>query len=143
MAAQVVILQQNFQQRPLTQIQLEREVGEWLNANTAAEATLLAEPAVAFWAERTAVAGFDNEWRVETAVSPDFIVLSRHITADQLTRTNWFQEQYEALTEFASPYSSASPYSVWGYRPTVYDLGPGQPLNVRAVGCCPDCWLSA
>lgn len=133
LAAQLVVLQQHFQQRPLTQLQLEREVGEWLNANTAPNATLLAEPAVVFWAGRTAVAGLDSEWKAGTAVIPDYVVLSRHIASDQLMRTNAFQEQYEFLTEFASPYFSASPYSVWGYRPTVYDLAQGHPLNVRAA----------
>ena len=133
LAAQLVVLQQNFQKRPLAEIRLEREVGGWLNAETALDATLLAEPAVVFWAERTAVAGLDSGWGVETVVTPDYIVLSRHITADQLTRTSLFQEQYEALVEFTSPYSSVSPYTLWGYRPTVYDLGQGQPLNVRAA----------
>ncbi len=132
LAIQLVVLQQDFQQRPVTQARLERQVGEWLNVQTTADVTLLAEPAVAFWAGRTAVARLNSEWGAGTAVIPDYIVLNRHIAADQLVRTNWFQGRYETLTEFTSPYFSASPYTVWGYRSTIYDLGQGQPLNVRA-----------
>ncbi|MCP4427153.1 MAG: DUF4401 domain-containing protein [Chloroflexi bacterium] len=129
LAAQAFALQRQFQRRPLVRAQLERETGDWLHEATDADVTLLADPAVVFWAGRTVVSGLDGAWGAGTA---DYVVLSRHVASDQLMRTNWFQERYEALTEFASPYSAASPYVVWGYRPTVYGLGSGQPLNVRA-----------
>jgi MFS family permease len=134
LAAQLFVWGQNFQQRPVEMTRLEREAGQWLNEQTGPDATLIAEPNVAFWAQRTAVANLATADQLIGLANPaDYIVLNRDLVADQISRTNWFQERYESLAEFSSPYVTAAPIRIWGYRPTVYDLGVGLPLNVKAL----------
>ena len=121
---QAVVLYQAFRERPLVRWGLERQAGEWLDEHTDPGSTILASAHVAFWAGR-ANAGEEaanvSDWpsfsAVLTETTPDYVVVNRQINADQLIRTDWFQERYETLTRLASPYESSSPYAVWGYRP--------------------------
>lgn len=125
-------------ERPLTRYQLEQQMGDWLAANSIPGATVAGSPRIAKLAGRTALQLADETDLVGSllvleAAPPDYVIVSRHIAADQLIRTGWFQERYTRLHEAASPYYSASPYTIWGYRPTIYELGTAQPLNVHAA----------
>lgn len=135
--AQASSLVQAYQERPLVRQTLEQQAGQWLRAHSDGEATLFASPHTGYVARRPMVAWNKNSNDDVSALlatlqarSPDYFVSSRNIASDQLTRVGWFQERYEALERFSSAYDSASPLTVWGYRPTVYGLGEAAPLNV-------------
>ncbi|MCA9965652.1 MAG: hypothetical protein KC423_15460 [Anaerolineales bacterium] len=110
-----------WQERPFAIYEIENEAAAWLHDHTAQSATVAAPARVGYLAKRPLAAASQQ---------PDYVVVLRTLEADQLRRQAAFQENYEAVAVFATPYDSAAPLTVWGLRQTVYGLGAGQPLNV-------------
>jgi hypothetical protein len=49
-------------------------------------------------------------------------------------RTFWFQDGYEPLERFESPYEATSPFTIWGYRLRALEPDNRHPQNVRFPG---------
>jgi hypothetical protein len=69
-----------------------------------------------------------------TKAPPTYCVSFRSIAWHSLMQTAWFQDGYQALQQFESPYDATSPFTVWGNRLRAFDLGDYQPLHVRFPG---------
>jgi hypothetical protein len=137
LVAQLVLVERRFAERPLPRFQLEQQAGIWLLENSDPEATVAGSVRVAYWADRIWMSLADGNDFVDPLTTndetlPDYVILGRNIEAGQWMRTGWFQERYKMLHQVASSFDSSSPYTIWGYRPVIYDLGAAQPLNVRA-----------
>ncbi|MEZ4514776.1 MAG: hypothetical protein R3C62_23125 [Chloroflexota bacterium] len=111
------------QERPFALYQIETEAAVWLRDHTEPLARVAAPARVGYLAKRPLVSLIDSR-------QPDYWVTLRTLEADQLRRQAAFQENYEAVAVFDTPYDSAAPLTVWGLRKTIYGLGGGQPLNV-------------
>ena len=118
---QVIWWMGRWQERPFALYQIENEAAAWLRDHMAESATVAAPARLGYLAKRPLATASQQ---------PDYVVVLRTLEADQLRRQAAFQENYEALAVFATPYDSAAPLTVWGLRQTVYGLGAGQPLNV-------------
>ncbi len=131
-------LAQWYKTRPIVRFDLETEASQWLRANSQPESTLMASAHILSRVPRSGLAWPElpaNQMQplldqVQTT-APDYLVTSRTVLFDQLQRSAWFQEHYTALQQFTSPYDAVAPFTIWGYRSTVFNLGAGQPLNVH------------
>jgi hypothetical protein len=65
------------------------------------------------------------------AEPPVWCISLRSLGWDDLLRTGWFQSTYLAVETFSSPYVPGSPITVWRQRPTQFDLGDYDELDVR------------
>ncbi|MEM7113099.1 MAG: hypothetical protein AAF614_11750 [Chloroflexota bacterium] len=110
--------------RPFARHETEESVAAWLRTNTLPTHTITAPTRISYLAQRP----YTHTPIHQTP--PDYLVYPRTIAADQQQRTSWFQENYEQVIQFETAADSTSPFTVWGYRPTLYDLGNGRPLNV-------------
>ena len=130
-------LAQWYKTRPIVRFDLETEASQWLRANSQPKNTLMASAHIL-----SRVPGSGLAWpelpanqmqplldQVQTT-APDYLVTTRTVLFDQLQRSAWFQEHYTVLQQFTSPYDAGAPFTIWGYRPTVFNLGAGRPLNV-------------
>jgi hypothetical protein len=127
-----VALGRKFGNRPVDYWQMERQAGRWLNEYSEKTATVFASAHVNYFAGRVSLPLSPVGDGIKfSANSSDYLVTTRNLAADQLTRTEWFQERYEAIETFTSAYDSASPLTVWGYRPTIFNLGESRPANVK------------
>ena len=137
-AFSLLSLGQLYDARPLVRYDLENQASTWLQAHSQPQNTLMASAHLLNLGERSGTAWPEQALShsqplinaLQTA-APDYVVTSRAIPFDQLQRAAWFQENYIDLQQFDSPYESTAPLTIWGYRPTVYGLGEGRPLNVQ------------
>ncbi|HEY72927.1 MAG TPA: hypothetical protein G4N99_06595 [Thermoflexia bacterium] len=138
--AQAAWLWQRYQFRPVARQALEQQAGAWLRAHTDPAATVFASERVGYLADRTAIPWAGSEGEMEKLVSllqelsqepPEYCVSFRSIPWDRVMRTSWFQDGYEPVQVFESPYTGASPLTIWKYRWRAFDAGERQPLNVR------------
>lgn len=141
--AQASSLWQRYQLRPLVRQQLEQEAAEWLRVHTAQKAPILASARVGCLAGRPTLAwdgSSSNPAESKRLANilverpPQYCVSQNSLAWGRLTRTSWFQDNYASLATFASPYDSASPITIWGYRSTKFDSGERRPLNVQLPG---------
>ena len=131
-------LGQEYSIRPVIHANLEKETAIWLQANSQPQNSLTASARILYnsqrmgtvWIEETTNQFPDLSNAIQTD-TPDYLVTARTISFDQLQQAAWFQENYVALQQFNSAYESIAPLTIWGYRPTIYDLGEGRPLNVQ------------
>jgi hypothetical protein len=138
--AQLSSLVQRYQLKPVVRLELERQAADWLRAHSEPTAMVLSSQRVGFLADRAALAwdgGMSQPaelarlMRALTENPPAYGVSFRSIAWDRMVRTGWFEDRYEPVQSFASPYDSASPFTVWSYRSSVFDRGERQPLSVR------------
>ena len=140
---QASYLWQRYQLRPVARWGLEQQAGDWLHARAEPAATILTSERVGYLADRTIVSWDGSESGQEeltlllqtlTKAPPNYCVSFDSIGWDHLMRTGWFQEGYEPVQAFESPYDGASPLTIWRYRFRAFDVGERQPLNVRLPG---------
>ena len=123
---------QRYQARPVVRHQLEEVTARWLRAHSSPSDTVYASRRIGYLAVRPTLPwpeGLLSEQDLLEALvenHPAYCVSIRDIAWDRLTRTGWFQERYELLQSFNSPYEAASPFSIWGYRSGKFDLGEFQ-----------------
>ena len=138
--AQASFLWQRYQFRPVARWELERQVVDWLRASAEPTATILTSERVGYLADRATVPWDGSESGQEeltllletlAKAPPDYCVSFDSIGWDYLVRTSWFQEGYELVQAFESPYDGASPLTIWRYRFRAFDMGERRPLNVR------------
>jgi len=142
--AQASSLLQRYQLRPVVRQELERQAGDWLRAHSEATAAVLGSERVGYLADRPTFpwdgsksdqAELANLLKALNENPPRYCVSFRSLAWDHLMRTDWFQDRYEPLQQFESPYDSASPLTVWGYRfSAAFGWGERRALNVRLPG---------
>jgi hypothetical protein len=129
-----------YQLRPIIRQELERQAGEWLRVHSAPGATIFASERVGYLADRTALVwgGVNGDGDKSRALvralakdPPEYCVSLNSIAWGRLMRTSWFQDNYEQLETFESPYDAASPFTIWGYRHSVFDAGKYHPTSAR------------
>jgi hypothetical protein len=141
--AQASSLLQRYPLRPVARQALEQQAGDWLRAHSEPTAMVLGSERVGYLADRSTFPwdGGESDQAALAALietlnenPPAYCVAFRSIAWDRLTRTAWFQDRYEPLQEFESPYDATSPFTIWGHR--FRALGPGeyQPVNVHLPG---------
>lgn len=139
-AAQVSVLWQRYQFRPVVRQQVERQTGDWVRAHSDPTATIFGSKWVGYVADRLTVPwdGSDSDQgslasRLKTLNEspPEYCVSFKSIGWDHLTRADWFLDNYVPLQVFESPYHAASSFTVWGHRFRGMDWGERQPLNVQ------------
>jgi hypothetical protein len=141
--AQASSLLERYQSRPVIRQGLEQQVGDWLRAHSEPAATVFGSESVGYLADRPTLPwnGGDSD-QAELVLllqalienPPRYCVSFRGIAWDRLIRTGWFQERYEPLQKFESPYDATSPFTIWGYRSSAFDLGEFRPLSVQLPG---------
>jgi hypothetical protein len=138
--AQASSLLQRYQFRPVIRQALEQQAADWLRAHSEPTATVLGSERVGYLADRpTFPWDGGNSGSVElanllgplTESPPAYCVSFRSIAWDSLMQTTWFQDGYEPLEKFESPYDATSPFTIWGHRLRAFDPGDRQPQNVR------------
>ncbi len=136
-------LWQRYRLRPVARWELEQQAGDWLRARAEPAATILTSERVGCLADRVAIPWDGSESGQEeltlllqtlTKAPPDYCVSFDSIGWDHLMRTSWFQDSYEPLQMFESPYDAASPLTIWRYRFRAFDAGERRPLNARLPG---------
>jgi hypothetical protein len=141
--AQTSSLLRRYQLRPVARQALEQQTGDWLRAHSEPTATIFGSHRIGYLADRVTIPwdGSDGNptqslllVRALAENPPEYAVSLKSIAWDRLTRTSWFQDHYERLQEFASPFDASSPFVIWGYRSSPFDLGEHRPLNVRTPG---------
>jgi hypothetical protein len=141
--AQGSSLARRYQSRPAVRQELEAQAGDWLRSHSEPSATLLAAERVGYLADRTTLAwapgsgdpaALARQLGVLDANPPEYCVTHRGLYWDRLLRTSWFQSRYTPLQTFASHYEGLSPYTIWGDRLRLLDLGEHEPLYVRLPG---------
>lgn len=141
--AQISSLVQRYQSRPVVREALERRAADWLRATSEPEATVLGSERVGYLADRGTIAWDGSEGGPEelanlieplTKDPPAYCVSFRSIAWHSLMQTAWFQDGYQALEQFESPYDATSPFTIWGYRLRAFDLGDYEPLHVHFPG---------
>ena len=141
--AQTSSLVQRYQFRPVAKHALEQRAADWLQAHTEPTATILASERLGYLADQLTLPWDGN--RIDPAAlssllesltenPPAYCVSFRSIAWDSLMRTLWFQDGYEPLEQFESPYEPTSPFTIWGYRLRALDPGNRRPQNVRFPG---------
>jgi hypothetical protein len=138
--AQTSSLVQRYRLRPVVRLEMERQAGDWLRAHSEPSATVLSTDRIGYMADRATILWDGGDGKRETSVSlirvlsespPDYCVSSNTIAWNRLMRTSWFQDNYEPVQELVSLYEGASPFTIWRYRSSSFDLGEVQALNVR------------
>ena len=141
--AQVSSLVQRHQSRPVVRQTLERQAADWLREHSEPDVTVLGSERVGYLADRATTVWDGGESDPEelsnlivplTRDPPTYCVSFRSIAWHSLMQTTWFQDGYQALQQFESPYDATSPFTVWGYRLRSFDLGDYQPLHVHFPG---------
>ena len=142
--AQASSLLQRYQLRPVVRQELEQRAGDWLRAHSEATATVFGSERVGYLADRATLpwdGGKSDQAELADLLKalnenpPRYCVSFRSLAWDHLMRTDWFQDRYEPLQQFESPYDSTSPFTVWGYRfSAAFGWGERRPLNVRLPG---------
>jgi len=141
--AQTSSLMRRYQLRPVARQELEQQTGDWLRTHSEPTATVFGSDRIGYLADRATISwdGSDGNptessllVRALAENPPEYCVSLKSIAWDRLTRTSWFQDHYQRLREFASPFHASSPFVVWGYRSSAFDLGEHRPLNVRFPG---------
>jgi len=141
--AQVASLLHRYQFRPVVRHLLEQQAADWLQAHSEPTASVLGSEMVGYLADRPTLpwdgsesdpANLANLLEPLTEHPPQYCVSIRSTGWDLLMRTVWFQDGYEPLQVFESPYDAASPVTVWGHRLRAVDLGDLHPLHVRLPG---------
>jgi len=136
-------LWQRYRLRPVARWELEQQAGDWLRARAEPAATILTSERMGYLADRVAIPWDGSESGQEeltlllqtlTQAPPDYCVSFDSIGWGHLMRTSWFQDSYEPLQMFESPYDGASPLTIWHYRFRVFDAGEHRPLNARLPG---------
>lgn len=120
-----------FVSRPIDYWHLERQAGRWLEGHSDETVTVHASAHVTYIADRATSALPANGYDGTLDDPPDYLVLARNLANEQLMHADWFREGYVDVASFSSPYDAAAPLTVWGYRPTVFNLGESQPANVK------------
>jgi hypothetical protein len=119
---------------------MERQAGGWLRAHGEPSATILGTEHVGYVADRATIPWNGGDGKREVSVSlvkvlsqspPDYCVSSNTIAWNRLMRTSWFRDNYKPVRKLVSLYDGASPFTIWRYRSTSFDLGEVQTLNVR------------
>jgi hypothetical protein len=141
--AQASSLLQRYPLRPVARQALEQQAGDWLRAHSEPTATVLGSERVGYLADRS-IFPWDGDEIDQAALAaliealsenpPEYCVAFRSIAWDRLTRTAWFQDSYETLEEFESPYDATSPFTIWGHRFRALELGEYQTVNVHLPG---------
>jgi len=138
--AQATSLYHRYQARPLARHAIERQVGDWLSARSEPEDTVFGSRRIACLAHGPAVlwdgraqdqVEMSSVMDVLNARPPRYCVSFNTIAWSWLTRTGWFQDRYEPLQTFETPYDSTSPFTVWGYCFSEFD--GGEPQSARTA----------
>jgi hypothetical protein len=118
-------LVRRYRFRPVVHQALEGRAADWLRAHSEPTATVLGSQRLGYLADRSTFAwdGVSSDPAALTALMkalnedpPEYCVSLKSIAWDRLERTDWFQDSYEPLRRFTSPYDAASPFTIWGYR---------------------------
>lgn len=138
--AQASSLLQRYQFRPVVLQELEGQAAGWLRAHAEPAAVVLSSERVGYLTDRSVLpwdgTGGGREdlaalLEILSQDPPEYCVSFRSLAWDRLTRTEWFQDAYEPLQQFESPYDSTSPFTVWGYRLRAFDEGEHRPLPMN------------
>ena len=144
--AEVTSLLHRFRLRPVVRHELEEQAADWLRANSEPTAVVLSSERVGYLADRPTLpwdGSASDQTRLVglleplTEAPPQYCVSRRSIGWDLLMRTVWFEDGYEPLQQFQSPYDASSPFAIWGYRLRAFeafDVGGIQPLHVHMPG---------
>jgi hypothetical protein len=143
--AQGSSLVQRYRFRPVVRQELEGQAADWLRAHSEPRATVFGSRRVGYLADRPTLVwdgtAHDQEsltsfLHVLTESPPEYCVSFRSLTWELLVATHSFQDGYEPLQQFESPYGGTSPLTIWGYRLRAFDLGEHRPapLNVHLPG---------
>jgi hypothetical protein len=138
-------LLQRYRFRPVVRQELERQAADWLRAHSEPTATVFGSQRIGYLADRPTLVWDETENDQQSLTlllqalnenPPEYCVSFRSLAWELLVRTHSFQDGYEPLQEFKSPYGGTSPLTVWGYRLRAFDLGEHRPvpLNVHLPG---------
>ena len=143
--AQASSLLDRYQFRPVVRQALEGKAADWLRVHSEPAAVILGSERVGYLADRPTLvwdgtnASDEDRALLLKALSedpPEYCVSFRSLAWDLLLHADLFQDGYEPLQAFESPYDSTSPFVIWGYRLRAFDVGEHRPvpLNVRLPG---------
>jgi hypothetical protein len=134
----LVNLWEFYNARPVQQAELQDQAATWLLENADPEATLYAPPRAGYGAglatlpalvDRIRDDNIDEVYEQLLDYVPDYIVSDNNFAWDYITRTTWFQDHYQARTQFMDGYAPDSPVAVWEYTPSPYDEGQREELT--------------
>jgi hypothetical protein len=136
--AQFTSLWQRYQARPLTQFALEEQAAAWIQKHSQPGATLFAWQRIGYLAQRATVPATIHQRSPSElsqllanliVIKPDYIISTQAIDWHAVTSTNWFRERYRPRQQFASAYAATSPFTIWEYTSTPFDVSEPQPAN--------------
>jgi hypothetical protein len=141
--AQASSLVHRHQSCPDAAYDIERQAGDWLASHCEPGATILGSARVGYLSGQQAVlwdgrasdsAGMSAILDALSAISPQYCVSRNTIAWNWLARSDWLLDRYEPIRRFEAAYTSASPLTVWRYRPSEYDRGEFRPADVSLPG---------
>lgn len=144
MAALLVLIQLfvtygNYIARPVGQYELEEEVAEWIQRQSEPDASLYASRRVGFLAERPtspAVARSRTAGQLATFFDafsdslPEYFITGSDKEWLAFNGSDWLEERYDPVTQFASDYAPQDAMTVWAFQHTLFDDGRRQPADV-------------
>jgi len=140
LVAETSSLWERYQMRPQAHQQLETEAAAWLREHSEPAEVVFGAARIGFLANRPTWpwrGGQGDEKKLPALAAdlsqhpPNYLVASRTIAWDQLTRIPWFRERYQPMQQFSSAHATTAPLVIWGTRSTPFDLGEQQSTIVE------------
>ncbi|MBN1431106.1 MAG: hypothetical protein JXB07_22240 [Anaerolineae bacterium] len=138
--AQLSSLLADYSHRPVARVELEQQAGTWLYTNSEPTETVFGSERIGYLADRPTLP-WNGERSDQAELArllqtlnrnpPAYCVSFKSIGWDLLTRTDWFQEYYAPLQTFKAPHDATSPFVIWGYNASRFEMGEYQPLDMR------------